>query len=602
MPSTKAKRYGFRSLVKRLWRYYRPYKATLLLDLLAVVGLSALGLVLPWLLKVMIDAALPARDARAMAGIAAIVAALAALKYGLNYYSLYAGHAMAVAMERDMRRDFFAKLQTMSFSFFDERKTGELMSRMTNDIGKVSDAVNHAPEDLVLALFTVAGSFGLLFALNPALAAICLVPIPLMAAYTALLGGRILAGFERANDAVAGINARMEDIVSGMRVVQSFARESHEAERFGRLNEENYQAWRAVLRTLGWYFGGVDFLRDLARLVIIAAGGLFALRGELSAGALVAFISYVGLCLEPIERLTRTVEAIQRLAAGLRSFFEIMDAESAVRDLPGARPLPGSGPCSIRFESVTFSYGGERHVFRDLDLEIAGGSTVALVGPSGTGKTTFCNLIPRFYEPQSGRILIDGEDVRSFLLADLRRAVGIVQQEVFLFAGSVRENIAYGRPGASDAEVEEAAALANAHLFVSELPQGYSTLVGEKGVKLSGGQRQRIAIARAFLKDPRILILDEATSSLDSRSERAVQEALRRLVRGRTTLVIAHRLTTVRDADEIVALDESGIAQRGTHESLIAVPGLYRDLYSPGASGADLVLVDEPDEAGSGEA
>jgi ATP-binding cassette subfamily B protein len=600
MQATEGKRYGFLVVVKRLWLYYRPYRAVLFADLFAVVALSALGLVLPWLLKVMIDVAVPSRDPGAMAGIAGIVAVLAVVKYGFNYYSLYAGHAMAARMERDMRRDFFAKLQGMSFSFFDDRKTGELMSRMTNDIGKVSDAVNHAPEDLVLALVTVAGAYGVLFALHPVLALICLAPIPLMALYTALLGGRILAGFERANDAIAGINAKVENVVAGIRVVQSFAREEDEARRFARLNEENYRAWGSVLKTLGWYFGGVDFLRDIARLVIIAAGGAYAVRGELSPGALVAFVSYVTLCLEPIERLTRTVEAIQRLAAGLRSFFEIMDSDTAVRDLPGALPLPSGGAGSIRFEGVTFSYGGDRHVFRGLDLEIASGSTVALVGPSGAGKTTFCNLIPRFYEPQEGRVLIDGEDVRSYRLADLRRAVGIVQQEVFLFAGTARENIAYGREGATDAEIEAAARNANAHDFIAALPEGYASYLGERGAKLSGGQRQRIAIARAFLKDPRILILDEATSSLDALSERAVRDALGRLVRGRTTLVIAHRLSTVRDADEIVVLTENGIAQRGTHAELIAMPGLYRDLYSTqeAGRGADLAFVDEPEEGG----
>ncbi|HTX71676.1 MAG TPA: ABC transporter ATP-binding protein [Rectinemataceae bacterium] len=584
------------SLARRLWQYYRPYKSILFTDLAAVVILSALGLALPYLLKVMIDEAVPRHDFAEMLRISAFVAALAFAKYAVNYYSLYWGHALAARMERDMRRDFFGKLQGMSFSFFDRRKTGELMSRMTNDIGKVSDAVNHAPEDLLLAVVTVAGAYGVLFALDPLLALICLAPIPLMAFYTALLGGRILRGFERQNDAVAAINAKIENIFAGIRVVQSFAREPEEARRFGQLNEENYQAWRAVLNTLGWYFGGVDFLRDLARLVIIAAGGLFAVRGRLSAGSLVAFVTYVGICLEPIERLTRTVEAIQRLAAGLRSFFGIMDERADIADLPGARSLPARVRGELGFETVTFSYDGNRHVFRDLDLVIPAGSTVALVGPSGAGKTTFCNLIPRFYEPQSGRVTIDGVDVKEYTLASLRAAVGIVQQEVFLFDGSIRDNIAYGKHGASQADVEAAARRANAHEFILELDRGYESQVGERGVRLSGGQRQRIAIARAFLKDPPILILDEATSSLDARSERAVQEAVRRLVNGRTTLVIAHRLSTVKDADEIIVITEEGIAQRGRHDELIAVPGLYRELYdsqSGAQGGLDLALLDE---------
>jgi len=588
--------YGYGTLIKRLWRYYAPYKAILFTDLGAVVILSVLGLVLPYLLKIMVDEAVPARDLAEMLRISALVGILAFAKYAANYYSLYWGHALAARMERDMRRDFFAKLQGMSFSFFDSRKTGELMSRMTNDIGKVSDAVNHAPEDLLLAAVTVAGAYGVLFALNPILALICLAPIPLMALYTALLGGRILRGFERQNDAIAAINAKIENIFAGIRVVQSFAREKDETRRFGRLNEENYEAWRAVLNTLGWYFGGVDFLRDIARLVIIAAGGLFAVKGHLSAGSLVAFVSYVAICLEPIERLTRTVESVQRLAAGLGSFFGIMDEKSAIADAPGARELPHRIEGRVSFENVGFSYDGNKHVFKALNLDIAAGATVALVGPSGVGKTTFCNLIPRFYEAQTGRVLVDGNDVRELTLSSLRRAVGIVQQDVFLFAGTIRENLAYGRPDASAAEIEIAARDANAHDFIAELKEGYDTWIGERGLRLSGGQKQRIAIARAFLKDPPILILDEATSSLDARSERAVQEALARLVKGRTTLIIAHRLSTVRGADEIVVLTEAGIAQRGRHEELIAAPGLYRELYdSQGGlgAGADLALRDE---------
>ena len=469
------------------------------------------------------------------------------------------------------------------------------MSRLTNDIGKVSDSVNHAPEEILLAFATLVGSFAVLFSLHVPLALICLLPFPLMALYTGLLGGRIMTGFEKVNDATAEVNAKTENIISGIRVVQSFAREEKEAQRFGELNEANYGLFRSVLRTLGWYFGGVDLLRDLARLLVLAAGGYFAVQGSLSLGAFVAFVSYAAVCFEPIERLTRTVEIIQRLRAGLQSFFTIMDEEPKIQERPGAVAVPPDLEGRIRFEGVTFSYDGNRHVFRSLDLEIAPGSTVALVGPSGAGKTTFCNLIPRFYEPQSGSVRLDGRDVQDYRLKDLRRAVGIVQQDVFLFAGTVGENIAYGREGATQAEIEAAARDANAHEFILRLPKGYDTSIGEKGVKLSGGQKQRVAIARAFLKDPRVLILDEATSSLDARSERAVQEALKRLVKGRTTLIIAHRLSTVREVDEIVVLTEDGIVQRGRHDALIASPGLYRDLYATqqDGGGADLVLADE---------
>jgi ATP-binding cassette, subfamily B, bacterial len=587
-----SKHYSQRALLTRLWAYYRPYQAILFSDLAAVLLLAAIGVAVPYFLKVIVDTAVPTRDFGLILRIALVVGLLALVKYGAEFYTLFAGHAMAARMERDMRRDFFAKLQSLSFSFFDERKTGELMSRLTNDIGKVSDSVNHAPEELLLAFATLAGSFAVLFSLHVPLALICLLPFPLMALYTGLLGGRILTGFEKVNDATAEINAKTENIIAGIRVVQSFAREETEAQRFGELNETNYSLFRSILKTIGWYWSGVDLLRDLARLGVIAAGGYFAVKGTLSLGSFVAFVSYSAVCFEPIERLTRTVEIIQRLRAGMRSFFTIMDEEPKIQERPDAKALPPEVQGRVGFEAVSFSYDGNRHVFRNLDLEIAPGTTVALVGPSGAGKTTFCNLIPRFYEPQSGCVRLDGTDVRELRLKDLRQAVGIVQQDVFLFAGTVRENIAYGREGAAQAELEAAARDANAHDFIAALPQGYETSIGEKGVKLSGGQKQRLAIARAFLKNPRILILDEATSSLDARSERMVQEALKRLVKGRTTLIIAHRLSTVREVDEIIVLTEEGIVQRGRHTELIGAPGLYRDLYAT-QDGADLVLEDE---------
>jgi ATP-binding cassette subfamily B protein len=418
-----------------------------------------------------------------------------------------------------------------------------------------------------------------LASLDPTLAVISFLPIPLAALYSGPLGGRILAGFEKANDAVAGVSVKIESVVSGMRTVQAFAREPYEIRRFADLNGAIYQAWRGVLLSLGAFFGGADFLKDLARLVVTAAGGWFALRGRISPGTLVAFLFYANLILEPVDRLTRTVEASQRLAAGLKNFFEILDQEPAIRDRPGALPLDRPEG-HIRFENVTFGYARGRHVFRGLSADIASGATVALVGPSGAGKTTFCSLIPRFYEPLEGRVLLDGRDVREYRLADLRKAVGIVQQDVFLFPGTVRENIRYGRPDATEHEVETAARSANAHDFIAALPAGYDTDIGERGIKLSGGQKQRLSIARAFLKDPAVLILDEATSSLDVKSEQAVQEALRRLSVGRTTLIIAHRLSTVRAADEILVLTEEGIVQRGGHEELLAAGGMYADLYA----------------------
>jgi len=568
-----------RGLFRRVIPYYRPYWHLLVSDLLAVGLMAALTLAVPYLLKVMVDTLIPAKDLAAVLRLGLAVAAMILGKYGCNFYTLYAGHLMAVKMERDMRRDLFYHLQKLPFRFFDNRQTGELMSRMINDVGRVTDAVNHAPEDLFLAAAMLAGSYAVLFSLNWQLALICLIPVPLMAAYSGLLGGRIRQGFERVNDAVAGINARVENIISGIRVMQSFTREGHERENFDRLNDQHYRSWRLVLRTLGSFFGGVDLMRDVSRLVIIVAGGVFVLRGRMSLGTLVAFLFYVGIYLEPIERLSRTVEMMQRMGAGLRRFYEILDEEPEIRNAEDALELK-EVQGRIDFEGVTFSYDGQRHVLRDLNLSIASGSVVALVGPSGAGKTTFCNLIPRFYEPEGGVVRIDGIDVRQATLRSLRAAVGTVQQDVFLFTGSVRDNIAYGNPEAAEEEIREAARRAGAKEFIEALPSGYDTQIGEKGVKLSGGQKQRLSIARAFLKDPRILILDEATSSLDTHTERIIQAALRELIRGRTTLIIAHRLSTIRNADEIIVLTENGIVQRGSHQELMRSPGLYKELYT----------------------
>jgi ATP-binding cassette subfamily B protein len=415
--------------------------------------------------------------------------------------------------------------------------------------------------------------------LNWKLALICSIPIPIMAAYSGLLGGRIRRGFEGINDAIAEINAKVENIISGIRVMQSFTREKQERENFDALNRTYYRSWRSVLWILGSFYGGVFLMRDVSRLVIIVAGGLFVISGSMSLGTLVAFIFYVGIYLEPLERLSRTVEMVQRMGAGLRRFFEIMDEKPDIHDVPGAAKL--RVPFGrIDFQDVTFSYDRHRHVLRNLNLTIQPGSVVALVGPSGAGKTTFCHLLPRFYEPEEGRVLVDGRDVSMVSLHSLREAIGIVQQDVFLFTGTIRDNIAYGKPGATVEQIEQAARHAGAHSFILGLPAAYDTHIGEKGIKLSGGQKQRISIARAFLKNPQILILDEATSSLDTHTEMIIQEALKKLIAGRTTLIIAHRLSTIRNADEIIVLAETGIAQRGTHEQLIVQLGLYADLYN----------------------
>lgn len=564
--------------IRRLFPYYKPYTLLFISDMAAVTIAALLNMVIPLLLKNIIDVGIPEKNIPQIITALAVIAGMALVKFGVTYYTLYAGHLLAVRMERDMRRNLFYHLQKLSFRFFDDRKTGEIMSRMINDIGKVTDCVNHAPEDIFVSVLTIAGSFSVLMTLSPQLALIGFIPVPVMVFYSARYGSRFLKGFTAINDSTADINARVENSIAGIRVVRSFAREKYEKEVFDGLNHIYYKNWKGMLKNLAGFFSGIGMLRELSYLVILAAGTFFIFRGSVTVGTLVAFLFYVGIYLEPIERFTRTNEMIQRLFAGLKRFFEIMDEDPDITDTPKAETLDHVRG-EITFEHVTFSYDHNKHIFNDLDLHIPAGMTVALVGPSGVGKTTFCSLIPRFYDVQKGTVRIDGIDVTTVTQESLRKSIGIVQQDVFLFTGTVRENLIYGRDGAAEEEIKAAARKANAHEFILELPDGYDTFIGEKGVKLSGGQKQRLSIARTFLKDPAILILDEATSSLDSQSERAIQNALKTLIRGRTTLIIAHRLSTIKDADEIIVLSENGIEQRGRHEELLRETGLYAQLY-----------------------
>ncbi len=565
--------------LRRLLAYYKPYIFLIVSDLAAVVIAAVLSMAVPFLLKVIVDSIIPARDSKGMTTVACIIAGMIVFKFFSNFYSIYAGHVLAAKMERDMRRNLFYHLQKLSFRFYDDNKTGELMSRMTNDISKVSDAVNHAPEDIFLSVLSIIGSFVMLYVLHPLLALICFIPIPFMFFYSNFFGKRLLKSFTDINNSMADINAKVENSISGIRVVQSFAREEFEKSNFDKLNSAYYEAWRGSIKNLSGFFGGIFLLRDLSQLIIIVAGGAFIFAGSMSLGTFVAFLFYVGIYLEPIEKLTRTNEMLQRMKAGLKRFYEIMDTEPDVQEKNTAIIL-SRVEGRITFDHVTFGYDHNKHVFKNLNLIVEPGTTIALVGPSGVGKTTFCSLIPRFYDVNKGRVTIDGIDVQDISLRSLREQIGIVQQDVFLFTGTVKENIAYGKDGVVEEQIIAAAKKANAHEFIMELPEGYSTYIGEKGVKLSGGQKQRIAIARVFLKDPRILIFDEATSSLDTKSEQMIQEILYTLVKGRTTFIIAHRLSTIKHADEIIVLSDNGIEQRGTHDELVAIPGLYASLYT----------------------
>ncbi|MGI6703776.1 MAG: ABC transporter ATP-binding protein [Clostridia bacterium] len=566
-------------MIKRFINYYRPHWLLLAVDLVSVLVFSVLSLALPIIISVLIDDIIPAKDLQGIKNLSLLLVIMFLFKALFRFGQAYYGHLLAHRIERDMRRDFFYHLQKLSFGFFDDRKTGDIMSRVTNDISKVNEMTNHAPEDIFSSFLMIAGSFIFLFTINVKLTLITFLPVPLLFWFSFKYGARMFRGFRRVNRAMAEINHRLENTIAGIRVVQSFTMEDYEKDRFDRDNEHYYEASAGVMKHLGIFLSTTIFIEDMALLLVIASGGYFVYCGRISVGELVAFMFYVKIFVEPIIRLARLNEQIQRALAGLERFYEFLDVRPDIKDSPGA-VSPGRVRGDVEFRNVTFSYNEDEEVLKDFDLKVAAGDIIALVGPSGVGKSTLCSLIPRFYDVKEGAILVDGRDIRKLKLRELRENIGIVQQDVFLFTGTVRENIAYGRPDASEEEIIEAAKSANAHRFIMQLPDGYDTGVGEKGVKLSGGQKQRISIARVFLKNPPILILDEATSSLDNESERIIQESLERLAKNRTTFVIAHRLSTIQHAREIIVMSERGIEEKGNHQELLLHGGLYARLYN----------------------
>ncbi len=565
-------------MVRRFFNYYRPHFFYLGIDIVAVVFYSGLSLVLPLLIRELIDEVIPARDPSLLLRLSILVTLLCLFKFVFRFLQDYFGHLLSQLIERDLRADLFRHFQKLSFAFYDRRKVGELMSRMTNDISRVNAMANHAPEDLFTSVLMVLGSFVVLFTIDPLLALLTFTSVPIMFFFAVFFGKRMFKGFREVNKKIAVINHRVENTLSGIRVVKSFVRERYEIDRFQHDNQSYYQANARVILDLGIFLSGTSLIRDLAQLIVISSGGYFVYLNRVSVGDLVAFLFYVNIFLEPIQRLARVNEMVQLGFAGLERFFQILDTEPDIEDNPEALELVAPEG-RIGFEELTFSYDRQTKVFRDLSLQVEAGETVALVGPSGVGKTTLCSLVPRFYDPDQGKVTIDGRDIRDFTIRSLRRNIGLVQQDVFLFSGTVQENISYGKPEASKEEIEEAARRAHAHGFIMELSEGYQTEIGERGVKLSGGQKQRLSLARIFLKDPPILILDEATSSLDAENEQYIQNSLEVLSRDRTTLIIAHRLSTIREADRIVVLDEEGIEAIGTHCQLLEEGGLYSSLY-----------------------
>lgn len=566
-------------MLRRFFAYYRPHRRLFLLDFSCAVLAGLLELGFPIAVKLFVDELLPGGDWSLILLAAAGLLVIYLVNTGLMAIVTYWGHALGINIETEMRRKAFDHLQKLSFSFYDNQKTGHLVARVTKDLEEVGEVAHHGPEDLFLAVMTLVGAFILMFTVHVELAFLTALVVPIIAWGSAHFGASMTSTWRQLFGRVGAFNARIEEAVGGIRVVQAFGNEDHERALFARDNARyrttKLQAYRIMAASQSLNYLGMR----LTQMIVMIAGSYYVLNGQLSNGAFVGFLLLVGVFFRPIEKISAVIETYPKGIAGFRRYVELLDTQPDIADAPDAMPAPPLRG-EIRYEKVSFGYGSAAPVLKGVDLAIRAGETVAFVGPSGAGKTTLCSLLPRFYEVQGGRITIDGIDIRHMTLASLRAQIGIVQQDVFLFAGTLRENIAYGRLGASAAEVRDAARRARLDGVIDSLPDGMETLIGERGVKLSGGQKQRLAIARIFLRNPPILILDEATSALDTETERAIQESLAELSQGRTTLVIAHRLATIRDADSIVVVDASGIAARGPHEELLNRSPLYRRLHA----------------------
>ena len=571
---------------RKLFSYYRPHLGLLVADLGCAILVSATALALPLLANYVVkrlSLAGPSRmDEIYLVGGAML--ALLAVQALSTLFVDYQGHVMGAKMESAMRQELFEHYQALSFGFYDGQRVGQLMSRLGNDLFSLSELYHHGPEDLAIAVLKFSGALFILLRLDLPLTLVVLSLTPFAAAYALHFNGRMNWALGQSKVRIAAINERVEDSLSGIRVVKSFANEGVEARRFAEENERFLETRRFGYRSEAWASAGLTTFAQLITVAVIVIGAARITDAKLSAADLMIYLLCVAILVDPIDRAVNFVRLWQEGLSGFHRFMDMLEIAPDIRDRPGARALtPVRG--AVSFRGVGFAYPqNPRPVLTDLTLDIRAGEFVALVGHSGAGKTTLCSLIPRFYEATRGQVLVDGVDVRDITLASLRRSIGVVQQDVYLFAGTVAENLAYGRPGASHGEIIEAARKAHAHDFIMALPHGYDTDIGQRGVKLSGGQKQRLTIARVFLKDPPILIFDEATSALDYESERAVQASLLELARRRTTLVIAHRLSTVRHADRIVVLTEAGIAEQGPHDALIAAGGAYAALYEDQAS------------------
>jgi ATP-binding cassette subfamily B protein len=571
--------------LKKFLSYYRPYRVWLAADLTASCLIAGATLLLPLCANLIVrHLATGGAAAGPILAIGAAMLGLVALQALCTAFVDYQGHMMGARMEGDMRAELFAHYQGLSFGFYDRQRVGQLMARLTVDPASLGELYHHGPEDIVIAAIKFAGALAILFWLDAALAAAILAVLPVMAAYAFHYNRRMNRALRRARDRVGDINAQVEDTLSGIRVVQAFANEAVETAKFAGANTRFLDSRRDGYRAEALFYTGMTAFTQVITVGVIVIGALAILHRAMGLADLLTFVLCVAILIDPIQRMVNLARLYQDGATGFSRFVEMLEIAPDIQDTPHARDWSPSGG-AIAFQDVGFRYRDDgRHVVEHLTLTIAAGEMVALVGASGVGKTTLCALIPRFYETTTGEIRIDGVPIRDIRLASLRRHIGIVQQDTYLFAGTIAQNLRYGRPGASDDALIEAAKSAQAHDFIMAFPNGYDTEIGQRGVTLSGGQKQRLSIARVFLKDPPILIFDEATSALDNESERAVQEALQRLAAGRTTIVIAHRLSTIRNAQRILVLTDKGIAEQGRHEALIAAKGIYARLYETQAT------------------